>query len=332
MRVGIRFIWVLLVVCTSMGQAQVSIGTGSDTLLIGKAHGVTLELSVPQESIASIDFSSWQELSNLLYDIDSTRAEKTFDAAMIGSEDLGIAKGQWQISGDQLKAMSGKVYVAFYTYGYGKLPTPKVILKNGKAVPPRESRIIIVDVPGGLEEQGMEIQLEDLKDIIREPVSWTDYLGYIGVLLGLVGLVLLFRWVLSRRSTEVEADEVYEEVVIVPAHIKAKAALQELEGKQLWQTGQEKEYHSELTSIMRSYLDDRYELPAMELTTSQIQRQLQELEIDRKLTADMVDLLQIADKVKFAKGVTGDDINKQFMIMAYNWVDQTKQALQTDTI
>ena len=324
MRLAILYILCLLCTATLVGQRAVSIGQGTDTLLIGQVYDVPLELTVPQSDIDYVDFSPWREIYNLLYDVDSTRAEKIFDAEMMGSEQLGIAKGQWKISGDQLKALNGSVQIALYTYGYARLSTPLVKLKNGRELAPTDSRVLIVDVPGGLEEQGMQIQLEELKDIIREPVSWRDYLGYAGIALGLLALVLLGRWLLSRKSAPVAAVVEEEPVEIIPAHIKAQASLEKLEAQQLWQSGEEKAYHSALTSIMRTYLDDRYELPAMELTTAQIQRGLQDLSLDGELTSQMVDLLQIADKVKFAKGITGDDINKAFMRMAYEWVAKTK--------
>jgi hypothetical protein len=77
--------------------------------------------------------------------------------------------------------------------------------------------------------------------------------------------------------------------------------LAELDAQQLWQKKQVKEYYVQLTDIIRGYIEQRFNTPAMELTTDEILYKAQyhrELQPYHSLLAN---LLTTADLAKFAK-------------------------------
>lgn len=83
--------------------------------------------------------------------------------------------------------------------------------------------------------------------------------------------------------------------------------LNKLEKKELWQRGEVKEYYSELTDIVRNYIEEAIEIPAMESTTSELIQSLKVASLKKKmkLSKETIDnlftVLKQADLVKFAK-------------------------------
>lgn len=76
--------------------------------------------------------------------------------------------------------------------------------------------------------------------------------------------------------------------------------LRELKSRKLWEQGQEKEYFTRLTDILRIYLDRRFGINAMEMTTREIMDRLYDSDVKDK--RDYVrQILSVADFVKFAK-------------------------------
>ncbi|MDE6096545.1 MAG: cell wall anchor protein [Muribaculaceae bacterium] len=76
--------------------------------------------------------------------------------------------------------------------------------------------------------------------------------------------------------------------------------LRELKGKNLWEQGMEKEYFTRLTEILRVYLDRRFGINAMEMTSREIMDHLYNSDVKDK--RDYIrQILSVADFVKFAK-------------------------------
>jgi len=86
-----------------------------------------------------------------------------------------------------------------------------------------------------------------------------------------------------------------------PAHTLALDKLKLLREAQIWQSGQYKEYHSQLTDIFREYLENRYQIPALEQTTEEIILGLRSISLQPGLRDEIRQILSLADLVKFAK-------------------------------
>jgi hypothetical protein len=87
-----------------------------------------------------------------------------------------------------------------------------------------------------------------------------------------------------------------------PAHVIAFRELEKLREEQLWQKGELKHYYTRLTEIMRQYLEDRYMVFSLELTTSETLEALLKTGFKKDDSYDQLkSILTGADLVKFAK-------------------------------
>jgi len=110
--------------------------------------------------------------------------------------------------------------------------------------------------------------------------------------------------------------------IVIPPHITALNKLQNLNKKKLWQKGELKEYYSELSLILREYTENRFNFQALELPTSDIIRNLTQLDSD--LLSKLEFVLQKADNIKYAKGLSLDEENKESMKKSKEFIQLTK--------
>jgi hypothetical protein len=129
---------------------------------------------------------------------------------------------------------------------------------------------------------------------------WWKY--FLGILL-LVGIAALAYWLIKKYQNQPKE----EEPVYTSPIEKATSLLQQLETKELWQKGEVKGYYSELTDIVRNYIEEEIEIPAMESTTSELITELRrvanqkKLKLSKETLVNLEKVLMQADLVKFAK-------------------------------
>jgi hypothetical protein len=146
--------------------------------------------------------------------------------------------------------------------------------------------------------------LYDIKPIIeveKSPSQWWKFL-----LIGLVAILLvsgLLYWFLWRKKPLTEE----EKIALLPPYDRAKLALKKLEDSPYLKHEEFKEYYSELTLIVRKYLDEKVYDHSMESTTDELVNRLKLLkegnQIDLSLDTikNIESILKRADLVKFAK-------------------------------
>lgn len=172
-------------------------------------------------------------------------------------------------------------------------------------------------------------QFKHIKGIYETELSLTDYIKLIGnwlkenilwiaivVILTLLG-VYYFYW--RHRKKQV----VEEPKIIIPPHITAFERLKELEDKKLWQNNQIKEYYIELSDILRTYIEERFLINALEQTTDEIMMQLRLTDITEISKLTLVPVLRLADLVKFAKENPVGMENDEMMQRAKDFVQST---------
>ena len=185
----------------------------------------------------------------------------------------------------------------------------------------------LVGSPIPQETQLDSLQVEPNKTIMEEPFDWVeDFLIPLGFfLLGVLVLVGLIYFVIkqSKKKEEIVLPQREE---YIPASNIAMDKLAQLKSEQLWQKDQVKEYQSQLTYIIREYLENRYEIPALENTTFQIGNDLKSLNLNEGLRTEVQNILQVADLVKFAKAEPDANVHEQFMTKAEEFVRATKKS------
>ncbi len=164
--------------------------------------------------------------------------------------------------------------------------------------------------------------IKDVKEPLKIPVDWKWIVFWI-----LIGLILLgTAYYLYRRYQKRKAGYVPEKIVIkIPPHVAALKSLRSLSEKQLWQKGMVKEYHSEITEIIRKYFEERFNLPALEMTSGEAVDELQKRAGTETIIENTRDFLSNADLVKFAKYQPLASINEEMMKQAEEIVQKTRK-------
>jgi len=168
----------------------------------------------------------------------------------------------------------------------------------------------------------------DIKQPLVVSYNFFDWLKDHWILAGLglyiFGGIVYSIWYLLNRP---KAEKVFVEVKpdILP-HTFATNKLQQLRDKKLWQQGAIKEYHSELSDILREYLEKRYVIKTHERTTDEIFGALKYMDIANDYRTKLTQVLILADLVKFAKEKPLPVDNELSMENALTFVLKTQQA------
>ena len=171
------------------------------------------------------------------------------------------------------------------------------------------------------------LAIKDIRGPISAKIPWWDYVkSYWWILLIIAAIVGFYFYNRSRKNKpKIELPKVKE---IKPAHIPALAALQKLKDEAIWKVGEYKEYHSVLSEILREYLEKRYGLFALELTTDEIIISLKSVSIDSDSKARLKQVLFLSDMVKFAKEIPIEIENELSINNAILFVESTKQFVE----
>ncbi len=161
-----------------------------------------------------------------------------------------------------------------------------------------------------------------IKDIEREALTFEDVMPYI-IAIVLIGGIAFFAWFGYKKWKQRTIAPVVQKVV-QPPHIVAERLLQELQAKQLWQNGKTKEFYSELSYILRGYLEGQFTMPALESTTDELIATLKKRQFEDIVVDKMRNLLQTADLVKFAKGEPPKEVHDRFWRDAVAIIEMTK--------
>ena len=116
----------------------------------------------------------------------------------------------------------------------------------------------------------------------------------------------------------------------LPPYEEAMINLQNLKAAQLWQRGQEKEYFTGLTDILRVYIDRRFDINAVEMTSSQIIDTLKKNDETKAVNEQLEMILEVADIVKFANARPLADDNEVAYQRAVNFVEATRPVEQPE--
>ena len=166
--------------------------------------------------------------------------------------------------------------------------------------------------------------IKDVKEPIKIPLNWKIILLWILIGIIIIGLVYYLYLRYAKKKSQIKP---VHKVVKLPPHVIALNSLQELEEKKLWQQGKIKEYHSEITEIIRRYFEERFNFPALELTTSEAMELLNQKKDTEPIRSITFDFLSNADLVKFAKFTPVVSLNEEMLKQAYSIVNKTIQIV-----
>lgn len=169
--------------------------------------------------------------------------------------------------------------------------------------------------------------IADIKSPFEVPLTFMEILPYIVVALLLLGIAYLV-WNYYRKKKLQPVVEPIRLKPVEPAHIWALRNLDELAKEKLWQKGKVKLYHSRVSEILRSYIEFRFDIRAMEQTTREIFDSFEKTDlVSEDLLNTLHQSLELSDLVKFAKWNPLPDENEKTLEIAYEFVLKTKKII-----
>lgn len=226
------------------------------------------------------------------------------------------------------KQIEQRLVVTAYEPGMRYIPPQPFILNT-----PAGSDTIY-STPGYLQVDSIAIDttgmIRDIKKvewIMPTPRDFIPFMIALGIM-GLIAFLIIYFWPGSRERILKNSSKIFE-----PAHIVALRELDKLKAQKLWQQKQTKEYYSRLTAIIRTYIEQQFGLRAMEETTAEIIKDIQNNNLENKLNInDLQKLLSLADLVKFARGEAQPEENIEHLERAYDFIKSSRQAIMEDAV
>lgn len=178
----------------------------------------------------------------------------------------------------------------------------------------------------------LQQEIKPIKPPLDAPLTLAELLPYL--LGGLVLLLLLIGAYIAWRKYHKQqqaSEESTPAAPVLPAHIVAFKRLDKLKEDKYWQTGKIKTYYSELSEIVREYLENRYNINALEQTTNEIAQALRKTDLSKELKNDLNTMLSMADLVKFAKAKPAAEQHLKAYEQAHHFVQTTKEQIPPST-
>ncbi|TFG72824.1 MAG: hypothetical protein E4H26_10580, partial [Flavobacteriales bacterium] len=209
--------------------------------------------------------------------------------------------------------------------GAYKLPSQRIEI-NGKGYFTDSIMVQVATVPVDTLAQKM-YDIKPLLEVERSNANfWKILLGTL-IFLAVLGFLLYWFVFRDKRLTEAEKE------ALLPPYDRALLELKKLENSKYLIQDEYKQYYSELTDIVRSYLEEDVHVSALESTSEELITKLElmrdagELKLEGDTIGQFKRILQTADLVKFAKSKPPTSVAEQDRKSIEEIVIKTKEAL-----
>ncbi|MDR1860736.1 MAG: BatD family protein [Bacteroidales bacterium] len=165
----------------------------------------------------------------------------------------------------------------------------------------------------------------DIKPLYEAPLSLREVAPWLLGAIVVGGLIFFLFYYISRRKQN-KPLFAFAEKPVIPPHIIALRELDRIKEQKIWQQNLIKAYYSDITDVLRLYIQSRFGITAMEFTTEEILAALKKKKdvIPAKSLTTLHELLGLADLVKFAKYEPQADDHNVTLMNAYFFVNDTK--------
>ncbi|HAK00466.1 MAG TPA: hypothetical protein DCM62_10625 [Bacteroidales bacterium] len=294
--------FMLMAYLPSAANPKATIAIAPDSIKIGEQFTIDIQLHLPPTQVAVWpllvqDFAANIEILSL-QPIDTTNS-----------------------SGNRV--LSQTLIATSFASGFHPIPPVVFTIIENQDTMEVETEAMLVSVQDIAIQEGDTPY--DVKPILSMPWSFREIASVvIPVLLGIMVLYYIikkFRDTIALRKNHKLQNPKPE----LPAHVEALKNLERLQQKKLWQSGKVKLYYIELTYILRHYLERRFAIKALEITTDETLALLSGLMHEQHLLIMIENLLRTADLAKFAKLQPDGSTNDVCMANAILFVKSTAQ-------
>nr|WP_290856273.1 BatD family protein [Flaviramulus sp.] len=286
-------------------NAQVTSSIDSTTIKIGEQ--ITYHIQVETDSSKLVVFPEGQSFSPLemieSYNIDTIKNKDKFN--------LIKKYGLTQFDSGNYTIPRQKIIIGDKTFFTDSL---KVQVNN-----------IVIDSTKGLYE------IKPIIAVDRSGSDWLKYLLLISLIISLIGFLIY--WFIWRKKPLTEEQQ----IALLPPYDRAKLALKKLDESNYLEHQNLKDYYSDLTFIIRRYLDEKVYDRALESTTDELISRLNLLkegnrvDISKEDIKNLENILKRADLVKFAKSTPDIELAKIDRDTIDLEIDHVKEALPEPT-
>ena len=170
-----------------------------------------------------------------------------------------------------------------------------------------------------------ELQLNDIKSIQKAPFSWKDFLSLLWIpliiliLLAIIGAIIYFIIKKNKKGY------FFTPPPLLAPHVRAMKSLDKIKKEKIWQQERYKEFYTQLTDVLRRYINERYGINSLEMTSGEILSIIRTKAEEDSVYNNLKQVLSVADLVKFAKYKPFIDENDLSLMNSYFFVNQTKE-------
>ncbi|MDR2910236.1 MAG: BatD family protein [Bacteroidales bacterium] len=301
-RIKTRLIFILLFIISGQASAQQLRATASldsTQILIGDQVKLTLEIEYPDN--IKIEFP---QVPDTIQNLIEVLGRSSIDTLEIESE--------------KLQKLTQVVTITSFDSGSYQIPPFWFTFNmNGliDSIPSNSVALHVFSI-----EVDTTMGPTDIKMPYGAPVILKEVIPHIlGIIL--IGAILFLVLYSIKRRKNIITQKPQE-----PAHIIALLELERIKNEKLWQKDKIKQYYSEITEVLRNYMGNRFQIPAMEQTTDEILQIFINRDnlLNEKSLSNLKQILSLSDLVKFAKYKPSADDDNMTLINSFFFVNDTK--------
>lgn len=187
-------------------------------------------------------------------------------------------------------------------------------------------------VPISIKVDGLETRQGDEEGSIRGlkapqgMISWIIVAAVLATIACIIGAV----WFIRKRRLEQLANQPAEPSR--PPEDMAREKLEQLRHQNLIENGAGKAYYIELISIFRHYIEGRFSIPAVDMTTHELHRELRHSTLAKPDVVRIKALLDHSDLVKFAKAEVEQKEADEHWQLVWMLVEKTTEKKDPESL
>ena len=282
-----RKIYLILLCCNFVYAQNISIE--KDTILIGEQIEISISCNLNK-------LTYWPEIEGI-----TSEEIEIIKLSQIDTNNLNVTQKALITVWD-----SDKYIIPAFTFSENNVSD--LITLYVQDIDIKDTDTILKDIKGPLDDS-----FKKKENTKKQIIKWIIF-----AIIFIIMTYILYVVFLKRRL--VRTSKIH-----IPAEVIAFNRLSKLEQKKLWETGEINEYHTELSEIIRRYLEGRFKFIALELTTDEILNELKS-EINNDVFKKLQKILERADLAKFAKNQPTDLQNLESMSLAKEIISSTKKS------
>lgn len=299
----------LMIVSSVRSQIKVNAVLDSSKIRIGEQTKLDLYLTYDANAQKNLKIE-WPSFEDTISGKVEIISKTAIDSTIPDKNNPGIIQQHQQF------------IVSVYDSGYFAIPPFKFVVNDDTANPVLTEALFLEvnTVP----TDTTDTTIKDIKPPFGEAFDWKWYLPTVYWIVGILAALAILIYVIV-KLTKKKPEAVVERKPDVPPHILALSQLEKIKEELVWKEGKTKEYYSAITDTIRLYIEGRFGIQALELTTDEIMRAFKSQVVDAASKEKLQQLLVLADFVKFAKQIPIEQEHAMALQNAYDFVNGTKR-------